>query len=301
MSKKSPTNAETSDVESNIYEWIKTIVKRNKFLVICLLAFWLCWPAIIWLLHCARNMLIHLSFFQFDTQYAIDKYGQLGDMYGVFNALISGMALLGVIYTCYLQKIEIKEDRERYNKKETFENCEKMFNVIQQCETDKYKKAIEGKNPELIMVKLAYEVARYKKNHRIIDTNDTELNPHFEEWWVIRKSVISPSFAFLQIHSILDDIDDHSIQKTYYLQELDLLDKYYIQTIIVALTLHNVDIFEKGWGGYYVSTLSTKTFAEFLGSIIGKQQYLAMPSRYGIEPREALLAFKEMLEQLSKG
>lgn len=300
MSKNSPTHAETSDDESNIYEWIKAIVKRNKVLVIWLLAFWLCWPAIIWLLHCARNMLIHLSFFQFNTHYAIDKYGQLGDMYGVFNALISGMALLGVIYTCYLQRVEIKEDRDRYNTKETFENCEKMFNVIQQCMTDKYKKAIEDKNPEQIMVKLAYEVAKYKKKHGKIDIDDAELRPHFEAWWGIRKSVISPSFAFLQIHYILDDIDDHSVQKTYYLQELDLLDKHYIQTIIIALTLHDVDVFEKGWSKYYESTLSASTFEEYLGTIIRQEQYLTWSSEYRVELREAMLAFKEMLEKLSK-
>lgn len=42
----------------------------------------------------------------------MDKRGQFGDMFGAVNALFSGFAFLGIIYTIYLQKNELALQRE---------------------------------------------------------------------------------------------------------------------------------------------------------------------------------------------
>ena len=40
----------------------------------------------------------------------IDKLGQMGDSYGIFNALFSGFAFIGVLVTLYLQS---RDNRKR--------------------------------------------------------------------------------------------------------------------------------------------------------------------------------------------
>jgi hypothetical protein len=41
-----------------------------------------------------------------------DEIGPIGDMFGAINALFSGLALAGIIYTIYLQHLELKLQRE---------------------------------------------------------------------------------------------------------------------------------------------------------------------------------------------
>ncbi|MCG6142741.1 hypothetical protein [Leptospira mtsangambouensis] len=60
--------------------------------------------------------------------YSFEKslIGQIGDMFGAINALFSGLALAGIIYTIYLQREELKLQRKELilNRKELKRSAE---------------------------------------------------------------------------------------------------------------------------------------------------------------------------------
>lgn len=65
-----------------------------KFLILIIFSLWL-----------GSGLLIYLSFDE-------KLIGPVGDMFGAINALFSGLALAGIIYTIYLQHEELKLQRE---------------------------------------------------------------------------------------------------------------------------------------------------------------------------------------------
>jgi hypothetical protein len=111
---------------------------------------------------------------------SLESRGQFGDMFGATNALFSGFAFLGIIYTIYLQRNELSLQREelkltRQELTRTAEAQEKSEKALsKQAASLKITAKLNGLSARLQHYNSLIEVsnnARHGINHAIFNEN----------------------------------------------------------------------------------------------------------------------------------
>lgn len=183
--------------------------------------------------------------------YVIDKYsnseivrGTFGDMFGAINALFSGLALGGVIYTILLQRLELELQRDeiRYSSEQL--KGQKEILDRQNFE-DKFFKLIEHLNREVSNFRLTepqqieykgYEaLERYffrvftSKTTRPISEVGKDLNNHFHEHFTeLNKYINQLEFIILFIHNSELPKEAKSFYMDYFRRTLDEYGKLFL-------------------------------------------------------------------------
>lgn len=91
------------------------VFKKNKwwFIIVCVVIF---------------SYLGFLLFITFPIlEFSIEKAGQLGDSFGIFNSLFSGLAFIALVITIYLQQQDMRDSKKELQK-QNFETT--FFNLI---------------------------------------------------------------------------------------------------------------------------------------------------------------------------
>ena len=71
----------------------------------------------------------------------IDAYGLMGDSYGIFNALFSGLAFIGVLITLYLQS---RDNRKRTIVEQYYQMLDVQQKVIDEINVSQVRKVKQG-------------------------------------------------------------------------------------------------------------------------------------------------------------
>ena len=71
----------------------------------------------------------------------IDAYGLMGDSYGIFNALFSGLAFIGVLITLYLQS---RDNRKRTIEEQYYQMLDVQQKVIDEINVSQVRKVKQG-------------------------------------------------------------------------------------------------------------------------------------------------------------
>lgn len=109
----------------HIFKWIFEKVKQNSLAVSSLLIL-----AIIWLFGIQLIPFIAEYIYPGNALSPPKSYGEFGDMYGSMNAFFSGLALIGVVITIYLQKKELQAQREELKDTRIEFHVTRLQNVI---------------------------------------------------------------------------------------------------------------------------------------------------------------------------
>ena len=115
------------------------VLKYGRWTGMAIVVLFLLYAFFFWLplaLPYFRDNVFHVS-----KSNPIDAYGLMGDSYGIFNALFSGLAFIGVLITLYLQS---RDNRKRTIVEQYYQMLDVQQKVIDEINVSQVRKVKQG-------------------------------------------------------------------------------------------------------------------------------------------------------------
>lgn len=115
--------------------------------------------------------------FQVSESNLIDSYGLMGDSYGIFNALFSGLAFLGVLITLYLQS---RDNKKRTIVEQYYQMLDVQQKVIDEINVAQVRKVKQGEEINVVTGRKAFVEFKIQMKYLIKAIKDVTEKNGFE-------------------------------------------------------------------------------------------------------------------------